>query len=394
VDDTARADRILFFRQGSFSHINDRVASWLREQFPGCEVVEIDILQEVLKPSRAVVGAAAANAFFTYLPRIAGGHRDFRDLFYRTPFLFHSIRRLVAAKYGGLAESSLFSIQTQSLYDAGLEGLPHFLYTDHTHLANLRYPGAGRGQLFSQRWIDLETSLYQRVRANLVMSEFIRDSLIADYGCDPAKIAVVGAAPNLQPPASPPDNDGYSNRTILFVGVDWERKGGPLLVEAFRKVVEALPDARLIIAGSSPSIDLPNVEIAGRVPLAEISRLLLRSSVLALPSLREPQGVNVIEALMHRIPVVASNIGALPEMVEHGISGLIVPPGNAPALAAALIELLSDPALCRRFGEAGRESAMARYSGAAVSHRLGEAIRSGLSPLTPTDPTFTTPKEL
>jgi glycosyltransferase involved in cell wall biosynthesis len=378
VEDTQA--RILFFRQGGFSHINDRVAGWLREQFPARQLVEIDVLQDVVKPARSVLIRAALTAGVTYFPRIARGHRDFRDLFYRTPFLFHAIRLLIAQKYSHLVPSALFSIQTQSLYDASIDGLPHFLYTDHTHLANLRYPGATRAQLYSKPWIDLETSLYQRVRSNLVMSAFIRDSLLEDYHCDPSRISVVGAAPNLPPPDSLPNNADYSNRTILFVGVDWQRKGGPLLVEAFHKVREKIPDARLIIAGSTPDIGIPNVEFAGRVPLPEISRLLLRSTVLALPSLREPQGVNAIEALMHRIPVVASRIGALPEMVEDRKSGIIVPPDDVPALAAALIALLSNPALARRYGEAGRESALARYSSASVSKRMGDAIRSSLLP--------------
>ena len=379
MEDNSRRTRILFFRQGSFSHINDRVAGWLREQFPNHRLVEIDVLKDVIRPSRAVCHISASLAFLSYLPRIAAGCRDFRDLFYRTPFLFRAIRKIIAQKYGGLAATTLFSIQTQSLYDAGIDGLPHFLYTDHTHLANLRYPGSSREQLFSPRWIELETSIYHRANANLVMSEFIRDSLIEDYHCPPSQIEIVGAAPNLPAPDLLPDNDGYSNRTILFVGVDWERKGGPLVVEAFRKVREQLPDARLIIAGSNPVVDLPNVEVAGRVSLSEISRLLLRSSILALPSLKEPQGVNAIESLMHRIPVVASRIGALPEMVKDRKTGIIVPPNDVAALAAALIELLSDPALCRQLGEAGREDALARYSSAAVSRRMGDAIRSRIS---------------
>ena len=196
----AQRTRILFFRQGGFSHINDRVAGWLREQFPREELVEIDILQDVVKSSRTLVFRAAATALLTYSRRIARGDRDFRDLFYRTSYLFHAIRRMVAEKYSILAASSLFSIQTQSLYDAGIEGLPHFLYTDHTHLANLRYPVANSARLCSARWIKLETALYHRVRTNLVMSSFIRDSLVGDYGCDPSRVAVVGAAPNLPPP--------------------------------------------------------------------------------------------------------------------------------------------------------------------------------------------------
>ncbi|MGA3169825.1 MAG: glycosyltransferase family 4 protein [Chthoniobacteraceae bacterium] len=368
--------RILFFHQGSFSHINDRVAGWLREQFPGAELVQIDVLQEVVKSSRSLLWRGAAATLLTYLPRIARGDRDFRDLYYKTPFLFHSIRRLIAEKYAALAPSCLFSIQTQSLYDAGIDGLPHFIYTDHAHLTNLRYPG--RFTLASPRWIALEKGIYQRARRNLVMSAFVRDSLVQDYACDPSRVVIVGAAPNLPPPDSLPDNAGYSNQTILFAGVDWERKGGPLLIEAFSRVLEKLPEARLIIAGCSPAVRIRNVEIVGRVPLADVSRLLLRSSVLALPSTREPQGVNAIEALMHRIPVVTTAIGALPEMVENNKSGRIVPAGDSAALASALIDLLSDPTLCRRHGEAGRESATAHYSSEAVSKRMGEAIRSAL----------------
>jgi glycosyltransferase involved in cell wall biosynthesis len=162
------------------------------------------------------------------------------------------------------------------------------------------------------------------------------------------------------------------------VGIDWERKGGPVLLEAFRKVLEALPDARLTIAGCSPEVNLPNVEVLGKVPRSEVSRLLRGVCVLALPSLREPHGVIVIEALVHGIPVVASKIGALPEMIEDGKCGRIVPAGDAGALAGALIELLGNPERCGRYGEAGRVRARERYSHEAVSRRMGEAVRGSL----------------
>ena len=383
MDDLQQRTRILFFRQGSFSHINDRVAGWLSEQFPTRELVQIDVLQDVLKTARSVVWRGAAAAVLTYFRRIAEGERDFRDLIYRTPYLFRAIRGLIVERYSGVASSALFSFQTQSLYDAGIEGLPHFLYTDHTHLANLRYPGAGARQLFSPRWIELEKSIYHRARTNLVMSCFIRDSLLRDYLCPPSRVAIVGAAPNIDPPNSPPENAGYSNRTILFVGVDWERKGGPILLSAFRMMLAKLPDARLLIAGCAPAIHLPNVEILGRVSLPEVSRLLLRSSVAALPSLREPQGISAIETLMHGIPLVASDIGALPEVVLDRQCGRIVPPNDAAALASALIEILADPALARSYGEAGREHVLANYSSPVVSRKIGDAIRAGLGNLSP-----------
>jgi len=370
--------RILFFRQGTFSHINDRVASWMREQFPHLEVVEIDVLQDVIKSSPYVVWRGAATALGTYLRRVAMGDQDFRDCYYRTAYMFHAIRRLVAERYTSLARSAAFSIQTQSLYDSGIPGLPNFLYTDHTHLANLQYPGADPKRLFSASWIKLEGSLYRSVRMNLVMSSFVRDSLIRDYQCDSSRITVVGAAPNMDAPDALPDNANYSNQTVLFVGIDWERKGGPVLVDAFREVLRKLPNARLVIAGCNPVVPLPNVEVLGRIPLARVSQLLLRASVVALPSYREPQGINAIEAIMHGIPVVASRIGGLPEVVDDHRCGRIVPAGDAPALAAALFDILSDPALCRRYGEAAREKARTHYSAAVVSQKMGDAIRKAL----------------
>jgi len=81
---------------------------------------------------------------------------------------------------------------------------------------------------------------------------------------------------------------------------------------------------------------------------------------------------------MHGIPVVASRIGGLPEVVDDHRCGRIVPAGDAPALAAALFDILSDPALCRRYGEAAREKARTHYSAAVVSQKMGDAIRKAL----------------
>jgi len=375
---SSQRTRILFFRQGAFSNGNDRVAGWLREQFPDLELVQIDVLQDVIKSSRSVVWRAAAAALAAYPGRIARRERDFRDFFFRTPYLFHAIRRMIRERCASLAASALFSFQTQSIYDASIDGLPHFLYTDHTHLANLTYPGADHRRLYSPAWIELEHAIYRSARVNMTMSGFVQDSIIRDYHCDPARVAVVGGAPNTTISESAPDNDGYANRTILFVGIDWERKGGPVLVEAFRRVLQKLPDARLIIAGCSPAISLPNVEVLGRVPLPEVSRLILRSSVVVLPSLREPHGIITIEAMMHGIPTVVTRIGAMPEVVDDGQCGRVVPPGDAPALAAALVDLLSDPLLCRQYGMAAREKARACYTGAVVSKKIGDTIREAL----------------
>src|SRR5207253_9039881 len=125
------------------------------------------------------------------------------------------------------------------------------------------------------------------------------------------------------------------NKQILFVGVDWERKGGPELAAAFKLVRERIPAARLVVVGVSPKLDLPNCEIIGRVPLERVQEYFVSSSVFCLPSRIKPFGIACIEALMNRIPVVATRINALADMVEDHKSGRLVDCGDVEGLAGA-----------------------------------------------------------
>ncbi len=366
--------KILFFRQGGFSHINDRVAVQLREKFPDFDFEQIDVLQGIVKPAHAMVLRNALQTLLEYAADIATCRRTARECFYRTPYFFHAVRRLIAKKFGASRTEYAFSFQTQSLYDASIDGLPHFVLTDHTHLANTSYPVFDPTHLFPQRWIDLERTIYQRAAKTFVMGKHVRDSLIRHYGCPPERAVWVGAGGNLPEPTQPPDNDGYKNKRILFVGVDWQRKGGPQLVEAFKLVREKIPDARLAIVGCSPQIDTPNVEILGKIPLAAVSDQLRKSTLLALPSQIEPMGVNLIEAGLHRIPVVATSIGAIPDMVPEGRSGFLVAPNDIRGLADALLKLLTDPQLCRELGEHAYQFVKQNYTWDLVGERIRKEI--------------------
>jgi glycosyltransferase involved in cell wall biosynthesis len=272
-----------------------------------------------------------------------------------------------------------FSFQTQSLYDCSTPGLPHFIYSDHSHLANLMYPAFSRTELFPRDWIDLERETYNRARHIFVMSEHVRRSLVDQYGCDPQRTAAVGGGSNVDPTPVPLQNDEYRNQTIVFVGVDWERKGGPTLIEAFQRVRTRFPNARLVIIGTSPVVREPGIEILGRVPREEVKARLARASIFCMPTRIEPFGVAVVEAFFHELPVVATNIGAMPGLVCDGENGRLVPPDDPQALAEALIELLSDPEKCRRFGQAGRELVSKRYSWEIAVERIRAFINEDLA---------------
>ncbi len=137
----------------------------------------------------------------------------------------------------------------------------------------------------------------------------------------------------------------------LYVGRLSEEKGVRVLAAA----AEGLP---LVVVGDGPLRDLLP-QAVGFVPPGELGPWYERASVVVVPSLREGYGMVAREAMAHGRPVVASAVGGLPDAVEDGVTGLLVPAGDATALRAALDRLLGDAALRSRLGSAARERAAA-----------------------------------
>ena len=95
---------------------------------------------------------------------------------------------------------------------------------------------------------------------------------------------------------------------------------------------------------------------------ADVARLLGALDIFVLPSLREALPIAVMEAMAMGLPVVATRVGGIPEVVEDGMTGCLVPPGDEAALAAALGRLVADPALAARLGAAGRARVQAQFT--------------------------------
>ena len=99
----------------------------------------------------------------------------------------------------------------------------------------------------------------------------------------------------------------------------------------------------------------------GRVPHGQVLRYLHEMDVFAVPSLQESFGVAAVEAAATELPVIASNVGGLPEVVVDGETGYLVPPGDADALSARMAQLIAAPELRQRMGETGRAYVKAHY---------------------------------
>jgi glycosyltransferase involved in cell wall biosynthesis len=188
-------------------------------------------------------------------------------------------------------EDIAFTFQLQSIFDTHVQGIPHFVYTDHTHLANLLDSQHMPVKLYSAEWISREKTIYLHADRIFTRSSDISRSLTEQYGISEEKIKCIYAGANTPPEEIDPDRKDYSARTILFVGLDWERKGGPDLLEAFRQIQPKYPDALLVIAGSQVKTDLENVVSLGRISVEELNRHYREATIFCLPSRNEPFGV-------------------------------------------------------------------------------------------------------
>lgn len=366
--------KIAFVKCGSFSHINASVEAQLRTQFPECEVVTLDVAEKLRCSGLALVCGLAQAAWYH------GGklRADPLDCALQTPTTFRFIQRWLARVVR--APEFLFTFQTQSMWDASVRGLPHFVYTDHTEQANRQYCDFDARNLQGEWWTKLETQIYDHAALTLTMSNHVRRSLLQDYGCPPSRALVVGAGSNAPVTADAgPGSARYRRKEILFVGTDWARKGGPQLVAAFEKVRTTHPDARLKIVGCSPPLDVPGCEVRGRLSLNEVARAYADASVFCLPTRREPFGIVLIEAMLSGLAVVATDAGAVPDLVEDGVNGQRVALDDIEGLARALTYMLNNPEKLEAMGRNSARQAEAQHTW----DQVGARIRKAIEPLVP-----------
>src|SRR6266542_2418880 len=242
--------RIAFIRPKAWPLANRIVEGVIKEQFPDHEVDVIDVSTLVRQRPDIVLVNGIATALH-YGIDIALRRKKFRLAFWRTPYIFHQVRHLVRSR---VTEGDYsFSFQMQSLFDASAPGVPHFIYTDHTHLENLNY-AANWKNLYSPKWIALEKEIYQNAALTFVRSSNVRRSVIEEYARPAEEVVLVYAGSNATLSERKAQNTDYAQPNILFVGLDWLRKGGPDLMAAFELVREECPEAHLTIVGAGPEI--------------------------------------------------------------------------------------------------------------------------------------------
>jgi glycogen(starch) synthase len=177
----------------------------------------------------------------------------------------------------------------------------------------------------------------------------------------------------VEPPALSPSPLPFAPPRLVCLGRLVTDKGFDLALAAFPAILTRRPDARLTIAGDGPArAELvrqaarlrlgPAVHLPGWVSPADVPALLNTATVVLLPSRQDSLPLVALEAALMARPVVATDVGGLPEVVVHRRTGLLVPPEDPAALAAALMRLLDRPALATRLGAAARTRAHQHFS--------------------------------
>ena len=177
---------------------------------------------------------------------------------------------------------------------------------------------------------------------------------------------------------------------LLCVGRLIPIKGHIVLLRAFAAARKELPGLELAIAGRGP-LEPALRALARELGVADAVRFLghvtpiqgaiERSAVVVVPSMGEGFGMVALEAMERARPVVAASIGGLGEIVRDGVTGVLVPPGEAEPLAEAIVRVASDSALARAMGEAGRSRALARFLQSSCTDRTELLYEDALSRL-------------
>jgi glycosyltransferase involved in cell wall biosynthesis len=233
------------------------------------------------------------------------------------------------------------------------------------------------------------TPLYKRalgrVKAFLPRTRWCARSLVEDFDVDPARIRVAPAGLDTRAWGPGPGSRRSGGPGLLFVGNDFERKGGPFLLDVFtRHVLPRHPRATLKVIARDPTLagrewppgvtHLPGYDASRRAELLEEFR---KADIFVFPTRKEHMGQALAEAAAAGLPIVCSDVGGTGQIVRHGENGYLMPyRAGAWEWAGAILDLLQDEGKRERFGRAGRELAEREFSQEALRANVRWALDS------------------
>ncbi|MDF5720862.1 MAG: glycosyltransferase family 4 protein [Rhizonema sp. PD37] len=253
--------------------------------------------------------------------------------------------------------------------------IPYTIFSDYTMslaIKNWKDWVPFSNQTEKDTWLAFEKQAYQRAYHLFPMSNMVKSSLIEDYGIDPKKITVIGSSGNFKEPSK--EEKVFGSKRILFNGSDFERKGGDLVLSAFKKVRQAIPEAKLIVVGKKLEKIENGIENYGSVSNLDIHKLLLKTDVLVAPARCEPFGLLLVEAMNCGVPCIVSKTGGMPEIVNHQSDGIVINQPNPELLAKEIIRLLSNHNLLQSMSTQARQTIKDKFNWESIAKNIVQTL--------------------
>lgn len=350
-------NRLAVIHTGAFSGTANSITAALRERL---EVVNFDLLPLARRPRKAafrLAGLAEARKAGSGIP------------WSKTGTWSRALQRHLEADGCVGPDQRVLFLQTVGAFVLD-ERVHYTIYTDRVGLE-----GAAAGGTFSSRftpaWAARERTFLRRARHICVMGPSTKQALVEQYRIPEQRVSVVGAGPNA--PVIPTARRDRCKR-LIFIGTQWELKGGPVLLAAFKRARRAYPDLQLAIVGTEVRGKVPGgVDVVGRVPHWKVGVLLSHSDVVVIPSHMEAFGIALLEGLLTGLPCIGSTVGNQRWII--GDAGLCVPPGDVDALVRAIARVMDNYDLYRSRALRRREVLGVRCNWAAVAERILVSLR-------------------
>jgi glycosyltransferase involved in cell wall biosynthesis len=217
-------------------------------------------------------------------------------------------------------------------------------------------------------------AVFARATGFVAWSSWTKQSFVEDYGCDERHVAVI--PPGIELARFAAGDRNHELPRFLFVGADFPRKGGELLLDVFRKRFRSRAELELVTKADIEPEEGVRVYRNVQANSDVLTRLYAESDVFVLPTRADCYPLVCMEALAAGMPLVVTNVGGLPDMVREGETGHLVKPDDAASLGDALESLVRNASLRRSMGEKARAEAAARFEVRENARRLFEFVRS------------------
>jgi glycosyltransferase involved in cell wall biosynthesis len=255
---------------------------------------------------------------------------------------------------------------------------PTVLSSDGTPLnkrnMRLEYGLSAQGRLAEQAKRMLYRQVFRGCAGFVAWSNWTKASFVEDYGCREQDVAVI--PPGIQLDEFAPGDRSHALPRILFVGGDFERKGGDLLMNVYRKRLQGRAELVLVTRGKTPVEPGVTVHQDVTANSPKLRQLYATCDIFALPTRADCYSVACMEAMAAGLPVVSTKVGGIPDIVQQGETGFVIPPDDEEALGDVLELLVSDRGKREAMGQAGRQDAARRFESRTNARQLFEFVRS------------------